>query len=607
MRVRPTVPAVLVLIPALVLGCQTTPENQVDVRALLKERAGHAYLSGTTTGLGEPAVVNNKDFIYAVAFDDDTDELAFVHHVSTFMELSLTSVEPVVQHFQTPVNHHEFDIEDVVFVEGSDQRYVVTPSRQGILRRFDVATGAPRGEFIYGQPLIRTAVNPSQTLIAVGSADGRVLVLDAATLAFRAETHPHRDEVHGLAFADDGTLLSVGFDGELVALALEPGGPDVVRAPSTELEQGSHAFLAHLDGSKAVSTIRDVRQPYNVITSAAVKRLGLETVMDGTSLSVVGPLGLAASPAVELGEVQIRYLSLGRMRAAVCDACVPPGAELILGQQSLRRVIIGDDVATDEVLLKPGVTPGLPVDTSAAAPPAESEPRAAAGAPTDATPTDATPTGATPTGATPTDATPTGATPASPPRTAASEIAQRIPGSLHLRELRRVSLPGPATDIDLDAARRTALVTYSHARAERSIDLYEAEKKGLYPPPSPASGAVLVDVKTLELGRRFIGHKGFTVTGTLSPDGRTVATGGWDDRLLVFDATSGKLVAERKLAWLLRRIRFSPDGRLLAAAGWTPANPIGDGKSEPSLLLYPVVFSDPKATGGARAATAHGR
>ena len=77
-------------------------------------------------------------------------------------------------------------------------------------------------------------------------------------------------------------------------------------------------------------------------------------------------------------------------------------------------------------------------------------------------------------------------------------------------------------------------------------------------------------------------------------EGRAVATGGWDKRVIVWDASTGQPVTEREVAWLVRRLRFSPDGRLLAVAAWTPVNALNEGDSEPALLLYPVALADAK-------------
>lgn len=530
-------------------GCHEPLRNTVDVKALIDGAEGEAYVSGRALGLGEPEVLNDQDFVYAVAFDKGSREVAYVHHVTTDMELTVSALEPVAERFQKPVNHHRYDVEDVLFLGGDGARFVVTPSRQGVARRFRAQDGAPAGELIYGQGLLRVTTNPSETLLAFGSVDGRVLLLDAATLAFRGEAQLHQDEVHGLVFLDDRTLLSTSFDGTLVESRVDPGAPETFRVRATKLEGDAQAFLAHLGGTTAISTVRDLRQPSHAITRAAVERLGLKPVIDAAPLPVVTPLGVAPRPVVDLGELQVRYLSFGPSQAAVCDECVPVGAELVLGQPALSRAAFGDDFAASAILLKAGTTPGLTPDEEAP------------------------------------EVTP----------------AVAIPGALLLTEQRRLSLPGPGTDLDVDGRRKVAVVAYSHARAERNPDLYAAEKKGIYPPPSPASAAVVVDLGRWELGRRLVGHEGFTVTAAMSPDGKTVVTGGWDKRFVVFDVESGKKVTERELAWLLRRVRFSPDGRFLAAAAWTPTNPIGEGHSDPALLVYPVVFEEPSVGATTRA------
>jgi hypothetical protein len=139
------------------------------------------------------------------------------------------------------------------------------------------------------------------------------------------------------------------------------------------------------------------------------------------------------------------------------------------------------------------------------------------------------------------------------------------------------------------------LVSFSGSRAERSFELNAAERKGRYPPPTPLSGAAFIDLERFALGRRFVnGHLGFTVTGAVSPDGRTVVTGGWDKRVLVHDAATGEVVTERTLGWLVRRVRFSPRGDTIAVAAWTPVNATNDGDSDPALLLYPLVLQEPR-------------
>lgn len=526
--------ACVAFIAASGVGAGCTTATPVDAGAFAALKAKGGLVTGAPRGLGEPIVVNRRDFIYALAFGDD-DVVAFIHHVTTNMELTATQVEPLRPRFQQPVNASEFDVEDLVVLDrGPGKGTIAVPSRQGIARAFDAVEGTQARELITGIPLVRVAASADGALLALGAADGRVIVVDAGTFAARGQTRIHDDEVRGLAFLADGRLLSASFDGSVKISSLAPPPDAVVRAASASLKTGERVFLAHLDGVRAIATVRDARQPSAAVTTAAAKRLGLVPAADGATLAVQTAAGPADAPAVELGRVQIQTLDLGALQAAVCDACVPPGAELVLGAPALTRASFVDDIARDEVVVKPAA-------------PAE------------------------------------GGTPA----------ARLIEGSLALRVEASIPLPGPATDLDV-APRGAALVAFSHEKAVRTFELYEAEKHGEYGAPSPKSGAALIDLERGTLAKTFVGHRGFTTTAAISPDGRTVVTGGWDKRVLVWDARTGERVTERELGWLVRRARFSPDGHLLGVAAWTPVNALDEGDSEPSLLLYPLALEDMK-------------
>jgi WD40 repeat protein len=365
-------------------------------------------------------------------------------------------------------------------------------------------------------------------LLAVGTSSGRIVLLDASTFDFRGDVHAHDDEVHGLAFTSDHALLSAGFDGKLVVHALTPTDTGTARLATTTLKTGEVVWLSHLDGNRATPTVRDARQPSTLITRAAVQRLHLAT-LDGVTLPVHRPEGETTAPAVAVGHLRIAGLDVGEVRAAVCDTCVPPGAEIALGMDVLASLDVHEDIATNLLVLA---------------------------------------------------AKPNGS-------------AHAIAGLLALTPVRTIALPGPATDLDT-SARGDVLVTFSHARAVRNFDLNQDEHHGKYPPASAQSGAALVDVEHGTLLRQFVSaHEGFTSSGAVSPDGRTVVTGGWDKRAIVFDAATGDVVTERSFAWLVRRVRFAPDGHLLAVAAWTPVNALNEGNSDPALLLYPVLLAAP--------------
>ena len=101
-------------------------------------------------------------------------------------------------------------------------------------------------------------------------------------------------------------------------------------------------------------------------------------------------------------------------------------------------------------------------------------------------------------------------------------------------------------------------MTHSHEPAIRSVRIYEMEQNNQLPLASPQSGALLFDLNAWQAIRSFIGHRGFTVTGSLSADGQWVATGGWDKKLLLFSATTGLQVAEKSLPGILQKSPFFP-------------------------------------------------
>ena len=507
------------LLAPLNQGCVTAQPADLDAVARLALSPAGSHLTGTPLGLDAPVVVNRRDFAWALDFDDSSSTLAFVHHVSTHMELTVTGVSPLVPVFQEKLNKSEFDNEDVVI----DGDRILVPSRQGVLRALDRATGRLLTEVTMGEPLLRVAVDGEHVFAA--SADGRVLAFDRS-LGFIGESVLHKDEVRGLVALAGGRVMTASMDGTLVISHVAPAAKPLVRLPTSSLASGDQVFLTHLDGRRAIATIRDARQATTVISRAAVKRLELPGTQDGRLLPVMTAEGEQHLPAVALGELRLRTLSVGVMVAAVCDSCVPAGAELVLGTDVLGRISLVEDVAAGDVVARPVEgAPGVAL----------------------------------------------------------------TPGALTFVVEQTTSLPGPANDLDVCGS--GALVTFSQQKAERSFDLHDAERKGNFPPPSPASGAAVIDVVTGAIGQRMVGqHLGFAVTGAISPDGKTVVTGGWDRRILVWDAETGEVVTERSFSWLVRRVRFAPDGHLLAVAAWTPVNAINEGDSEPSVVLYPVAL-----------------
>jgi WD40 repeat protein len=81
------------------------------------------------------------------------------------------------------------------------------------------------------------------------------------------------------------------------------------------------------------------------------------------------------------------------------------------------------------------------------------------------------------------------------------------------------------------------------------------------------------DTKTWKLQRKLTGQPEMISTLAISPDGRTLASGGFNDitekhpvSILMWDLTSGKMVGRMSSPQMVKSVAFSPDGKLLAAA-----------------------------------------
>ena len=164
-----------------------------------------------------------------------------------------------------------------------------------------------------------------------------------------------------------------------------------------------------------------------------------------------------------------------------------------------------------------------------------------------------------------------------------------------LAELRAFTFPWHVNDLTLDARGRRLGVAFSQGKAERTRDLYQREKRGEVEPAQDGNAAAVVDALTGKLLGTWHPHAGVVASAAISPDGRSLASGGWDKRVVVTDtAGKGEPVELRDFGWSVRRVRFSRDGRHLGVAAWTPQNPVGDHESDPSAAVYRVGYQDAK-------------
>jgi hypothetical protein len=81
----------------------------------------------------------------------------------------------------------------------------------------------------------------------------------------------------------------------------------------------------------------------------------------------------------------------------------------------------------------------------------------------------------------------------------------------------------------------------------------------------------LWDVERRVLGKQLEGHEGPTMAVSFSPDGKRLASTGWDGAVCLWETATGKQVwrYKPKDRMSLKSLAFSPDGRQVACVGYT--------------------------------------
>ena len=160
-----------------------------------------------------------------------------------------------------------------------------------------------------------------------------------------------------------------------------------------------------------------------------------------------------------------------------------------------------------------------------------------------------------------------------------------------LVELKRFPFPAYPNDLSIDRAGKILGLGFSEAKGERNPEVYQREKRHELEPEREWDVGARVDADTGAVLQKYRGHHGVVATAAVSPDGSTLATGGFDKKVLLH---VGATALQEDFGAAVRRVRFSPDGRWLAVAAWTPQNPLGDHRSDPSALVWELAYVEPE-------------
>ncbi|MFZ5445496.1 MAG: WD40 repeat domain-containing protein [Myxococcota bacterium] len=414
---------------------------------------------------------------------------------------------------------------DVEALEFSpDGQLIAAVSRDGALRLYSTASGALVGAWLTDEPLVSVAWHPAGSALALGSAKGLVTIVAHPSMQHVAELRAHADEVRAVAFTRAGELVTAGWDRKLRVFALtETTLPPREVRTRYSKKNGLVTFRAVLDRLASATVVLDARAPLLLVRSALAAAVGLEPLKLTDSVQVPTAFGTQLAKVAKGRALSVKNLTLQGVDVAICDACVPADAQAVLGGPVLQQLATAFDESTAELVLTVGE--------------------------------------------------------------AATQVA--LSTAKQLEPVREFVLPAPVNDLSLDAKGLVAGVALSETKAERTKAVYDREKKGEVEPEREWDCAARVDLQTGQVLETKRGHRGVVATVGLSPDGATLATGGWDKKVILHGATD---VVDDTFGWAVRRVRFSRDGRWLIVAAWTPQNPLGNHQSDPAAVVREVLY-----------------
>ncbi len=338
------------LLPLLLLcACRTLPTAERGVTL-----GPGDYLTGEVAALGDPLVLNREDYVYDAALTADGRSLAFSRLGEKSFFLSLFTLgPPPARVADVPVNTYEFDVEALAWAP--DGAWVATVSRDGALRLFD-AHGVAGAAWLSDEKLTSVAVHPSGRALALGTEHGLVtlLSLDDAGLHFLHEARLHADEVRALAFAPDGRLFSASWDktvrvSQVAPKRVRPTGARVL----FERKGGQTLVRGVVQGRASAPLALDARAPgVLLLRSRLALGVGIDPSRLTETLTVPSALGNQVARVAHGVTLAFKGLTVGPVDAAVCDACVPPEAEGLLGAGFGDEVKVAFDELTHEAVLE---------------------------------------------------------------------------------------------------------------------------------------------------------------------------------------------------------------------------------------------------------------